>query len=169
MPRNDYHFDEFWEIPAPRSSVYHVLCDAKLLPDWWTGVYLESVPLDGDEIRVGARARGKVRGALPYRLDFVVEATELVPDRVVEVTTLGDFRGVWRATLSDLPDGRGTRVDIDWRVSVEKPLIRVLSPLLKPLFAWNHRWAMPRGEAGLTAYLTAQVTSGQPLVLVGGG
>ncbi len=68
-----------------------------------------------------------------------------------EVRTVGDFVGVWRATIS--PEPGGTRVDIDWRVVVEKPLIRTLSPLLKPLFAWNHNWTTPRGEAGLRSYL----------------
>jgi hypothetical protein len=31
----------------------------------------------------------------------------------------------------------------------EKPLIKYLSFVLKPLFAWNHYWAMNRGEASL--------------------
>jgi uncharacterized protein YndB with AHSA1/START domain len=155
MPKNDYHFVEHWEIPAPRERVYAVLADGKLLPEWWRGVYLEAALLDGGEVRIGARVRVKARGALPYRLRFVLEATALERDRLVEVTTHGDFRGVWRAALSDLADGAGTRVDIDWRVTVAKPLIRYLSPLLKPLFTWNHNWTTPRGEAGLTAYLAA--------------
>jgi hypothetical protein len=46
-------------------------------------------------------------------------------------------------------------VDIEEQVIAEKPLIRALSPLLKPLFAWNHYWTTPRGEAGLRAYLAA--------------
>jgi uncharacterized protein YndB with AHSA1/START domain len=156
MPLNDYFFREHWMIPAPRGRVYDVLSDGKLLPRWWKQVYLEAVPLNGDEIKVGARLRVKARGALPYRLRFILEATDLQQDRVVEVTAHGDFRGVWRATLSDTPDG-GTRVDIEWRVTVQKPLIRYFSPLLKPLFAWNHRWTTPRGERGLAAYLAEPI------------
>lgn len=38
-------------------------------------------------------------------------------------------------------------------MAVEKPVVRFLSPVLKPLFARNHNWATPRGEAGLRAYL----------------
>lgn len=153
MPINSYVFREHWIIPASRDRVYAVLSDAKLLPEWWRGVYLESIPLDGSEVRVGARSKAVVRGALPYRLRYVVEATELVESEIVEVTAHGDFEGRWRAVLSDVADG--TRVDIDWRVTVHKPIIRYLSPLLKPLFAWNHNWAKARGEAGLTAYLAA--------------
>jgi hypothetical protein len=46
-------------------------------------------------------------------------------------------------------------VDIlfDWRLDANKPLIRYLSFLLKPIFAANHRWAMARGEEGLRSEL----------------
>jgi hypothetical protein len=37
----------------------------------------------------------------------------------------------------------------DWRLRAEKPLLKSLSFLLKPLFRWNHGWAMARGEEGL--------------------
>jgi hypothetical protein len=29
---------------------------------------------------------------------------------------------------------------------VEKPLVTILSPLLKSIFRWNHDWTMKRGE-----------------------
>ena len=37
----------------------------------------------------------------------------------------------------------------DNHVTADKPILRLLSPLLAPVFAWNHRWAMAKGEAGL--------------------
>jgi hypothetical protein len=45
--------------------------------------------------------------------------------------------------------GRDLRILFDWRLRAEKPLLKSLSFLLKPLFRWNHRWAMARGEEGL--------------------
>jgi len=153
MPANAYRFVERWTVPefSPQ-QVYDVLSDARLLPEWWTGVYLEATPEDGSGApRVGGRARVKARGFLPYVLHMTLEATVLEPGKVVEVRTRGDLDGVWRATLS--AEGAGTRVDIVETVAAEKPFIRLLSPLLKPVFAWNHYWTTPRGEAGLRAYL----------------
>lgn len=37
----------------------------------------------------------------------------------------------------------------DWRIEAEKPLLKRLSFILKPLFSMNHRWAMARGEESL--------------------
>lgn len=154
MPANRYRFQERWTIPGHGpQEVYEVLYNATLLPHWWSSVYLEAVPL-ANYARpvVGAKVRARARGFLPYTLRFVLEALTLEAGRRIEVRATGDFEGIWRAEL--IEDGDGTRVEIDWTVEVDKPLIRWLSPLLKPLFAWNHRWTTPRGERGLIAFLT---------------
>ena len=75
-------------------------------------------------------------------------------NRVVAVKSLGDFEGQWRAVVA--PHEGGARVATTWQVTVLKPIVRWLSPVLRPLFAWNHRWTTPRGEAGLRAYLAEQ-------------
>jgi hypothetical protein len=69
----------------------------------------------------------------------------------VVVKTHGDFDGRWSATLSQRPEG--AHVEIVWEVVVLKPALKALAPLLRPLFAWNHRWTTPRGERGLRAFL----------------
>lgn len=152
---NEYRFVEHWSVPGFRpNEVYDVLSRAKLLPEWWKGVYLEAHPLDGDEPRVGARSKVKARGFLPYTLQFVLTATALEPGRLVETRAEGDFDGTWRAEI--LEDGDGTRVDITWTTSVNKPLVRMLSPVLRPLFRKNHDWTTVKGERGLNSYLVAQ-------------
>ncbi|THD47740.1 MAG: hypothetical protein E7774_04145 [Bradyrhizobium sp.] len=153
MPSNVFRFDERWEIPgATIAEVYDVLAHGELLPQWWKGVYLDAVKLgDNPAPRVGDRLRVRARGFLPYELNFIVEATALDPDRRVQVRTAGDFDGLWTATLSQTEDGVG--VDVVWQVTVLRPILRRLSPLLRPIFAWNHRWTTPRGEAGLREFL----------------
>src|SRR5207249_4543352 len=46
-------------------------------------------------------------------------------------------------------DGSVVDITYDWRLRAEKPLLRNLSFLLKPLFEANHRWAMAQGEESL--------------------
>ena len=81
MPANRYRFVESWTIPhATPDEVWAVLADAQLLPVWWKGVYLAAQPLgERTGLHVGARARVMARDFLPYRLQFVVEATALEP------------------------------------------------------------------------------------------
>jgi hypothetical protein len=38
-----------------------------------------------------------------------------------------------------------------WNVEVRKGFVRRLTPVLRPLFAWNHGWAMARGLESITA------------------
>jgi hypothetical protein len=70
-------------------------------------------------------------------LNFIVEAAELEPKRRVVVRTLGDFDGFWSALLTQTETA--VCVDLVWEVTVLRPVLRLLAPLLRPAFAWNHR------------------------------
>jgi hypothetical protein len=159
MPSNVFRFDERWVLPdAKVSEVYHVLAHGELLPKWWKGVYLEAVPMqEGNEPKVGNKFRARARGALPYELNFILEAVTLVPNKQVAVRTVGDFEGLWTATL--FQENNNVRVDIVWQVTVLRPILKFLAPLLRPAFAWNHRWTTPRGEKGLREYLAEMKTN----------
>jgi hypothetical protein len=153
MASDAFRFDEEWDIPdATPEEVFDVLSRGELLPRWWKGVYLEAEPFEpGSEPHVGAKLRAKARGFLPYQLNFILEVVELVPNRVVGVKVVGDFDGRWRAALS--PKNGGTHVDLTWETQLKRPWMKTLAPLLRPVFAWNHYWTTPRGEAGLKAFL----------------
>ncbi len=62
----------------------------------------------------------------------------------------GDLRGRGLWTLT--PRHGGTHVQFDWRVNAEKPIVRALTPVLRPLFRWNHAWAIARAQDGLEPY-----------------
>jgi hypothetical protein len=65
-----------------------------------------------------------------------------------------DGRGEWRFRQ----DGEWVVATYDWTVLAAKPWMAVLAPLLKPVFAWNHRWAMQRGFEGLERELERRAT-----------
>jgi hypothetical protein len=161
MAANVFRFEEQWEIPgASVAEVYDVLAHGDLLPLWWKGVYLEAARLtQGDAPEVGAKLRAKVRGFLPFVLNFEIEATELTPDRRVAVKTSGDLDGAWSAELTQR-DG-GVQVDLVFVVRIERPGMRLFAPLLRPLFALNHYWTTPRGEKGLREYVAGRRVAGE--------
>ncbi len=156
MAAHVFKFDESWNIPgATVEEVYDVLARGELLPRWWKGVYLEAERLTpGEEPEVGGKLRAKVRGFLPFTLNFVVEATELDPPRKVAVRTCGDLEGAWSATLTQRGDG--VHVALLFEVRIDRPGMRFLAPLLRPLFALNHYWTTPRGERGLQEFLAGR-------------
>jgi hypothetical protein len=92
-------------------------------------------------------------GRLLYRIRFIAEVTEVDPPSRLALRAEGDLtgNGVW--TLEQR-EGE-TAVSFEWRVRADKPVIRLFSPVVKPLFAWNHRWTMTRGEAALLRSLQA--------------
>jgi hypothetical protein len=135
-----------------------VLSDPLALAAWWPSVYLrvdELAPADANGL--GQRVRLLTKGWLPYTLqwDLVVTRSEY-PHRL-EIAAAGDFvgRGVW----TFVQDGGDVQITYDWQVSAEKPLLRALSPVLRPLFAANHRWAMEQGERSLALELARRRAS----------
>ena len=148
MPRNDYHFVTHWRVEGRVEEVSDILGEPKALPRWWPSVYLEVREEEpGGDDEVGKVVTLLTRGWLPYRLRWSFRVTESHRPYGFAFDAWGDFvgRGVW--TLAQ--EGRWVDVVFDWKIRAEKPLLRRLSPLLKPFFAANHRWAMARGEESL--------------------
>jgi len=148
MPANEYEFLTEWNIPAQRELVYEILKEGKDYPRWWPAVYLKAdYEPSGREDHTGDRVHFLTKGWLPYQLRWTAEVVRHAYAHTIEIKATGDFvgRGVW--LLDD--EGDHTHVAFDWRLRADKPLLRWLSPLFKPIFRWNHAWAMARGYESL--------------------
>lgn len=146
---NVYHFEDKWHVPFSPERVWEVLSRPEDYPRWWRGVYLSAEPLDGSE---GKRVAVVAKGRLLYKLRFTIETLRLDKPKLIEFRATGDFvTDVSRWRLE--PDDEGTRVTLEWNPRVEKPLVKFLSPILKPIFRWNHDWTMKRGERQIVEYL----------------
>ena len=144
---NNYHFITHWRVQATIAEVVDILSDAESLPRWWPSVYLEVRQLAaGDATGVGKRVALYTKGWLPYTLRWNFVVTETTQDGFTLVAD-GDFvgRGIWTFRQA----GAYTMLTYDWQIEANKPLLRYLSFLLKPLFGMNHEWAMRQGETSL--------------------
>jgi hypothetical protein len=147
MGFNDYHFLTVWRVRGTVAEVRKILSDAASLPRWWPSVYLSVEVLEpGDAEGLGKRVELFTKGWLPYTLRWGFVTTRIAADGFT-LEPWGDFagRGIWRFVQV----GEDVDVAYDWKIAARKPLLRVLSPLLKPLFRANHHWAMARGEESL--------------------
>lgn len=137
----DYHFITHWRVRGPIQLVYDILKDGEAYSQWWRPAYVSTRA-------VGPKAiRSLVRAKLPYTLDFTTEAVRENPPTELEIRATGELsgRGLWRLRQ----EGDWTVIEFYWDVRAEKFLVKLLSPLLKPLFRWNHDWVMRVGEEGL--------------------
>jgi len=144
----DYELLSRWHVAGTVSEVAGVFEDVDSLPRWWPSVYLSIDRIaDGDADGVGRVTDQVTTGWLPYTLRWVATLTEPVTEEGFAFTARGDFDGTGRWIFEQ--EGPEVVVTIDWRITADKPLIRRLSWLLKPVFAANHRWSMARGEESL--------------------
>lgn len=160
MSANEYHFLTHWRVESTVEEVSDVLGDPMGLPRWWPSVYLAVKQIKpGDADGIGRVVELHTKGWLPYTLRWSFRVTESRRPYGFSLEAWGDFegRGVWTFAAA----GRFVDITYDWRIRAEKPLLRYLSFLLKPIFSANHRWAMARGEESLRAELWRRAGAGQ--------
>ena len=146
---SEYAFLTRWRVRGTAGEVSDVLGDAVQLKRWWPSVYLDVKELAPGDPRTGV---GKVielytKGWLPYTLRWKFTVTESDPPNGFKLVAEGDFvgTGVWTFTQ----DGDFVDITYDWRIAVNKRLLQIGTPVFRPIFAANHRWAMARGEESL--------------------
>jgi hypothetical protein len=148
MTINEYRVVTSWNVSASAEELARIVSHPEDLTHWWPAVFLRAQPLgDSREFHVGSVVTFETKGWLPYTLTFQGCVQELVYPRKCIVLVWGDFEGQLHCEV--LEDGPRCKIRFDWRVRVEKPLVRRLSFLLKPLFYSNHLWVMVRGWQSL--------------------
>jgi hypothetical protein len=147
--KNTYHFTTQWQVEATCETIYRIFENAEDLPRWWPSVYLDVKTLQKND----ANGQGRIvalhtKGWLPYTMRWQSRLIASDFPHGFTIAASGDLqgRGVWR-----FEDAGAGKCDItyNWQVSAEKPLLKRLSWLLKPIFSANHHWAMRQGEASL--------------------
>ena len=109
-----------------------------------------------------AWAGSLVRGsrALPYVLTTTTRPTRVDRPILVEAKVEGDLRGNAMWSLTSL--GGKIHVRFDFRVFADRPFLRYLTPILRPLFRWNHRKAIANAVRNLEPYARRQAGLPRP-------
>ena len=105
----------------------------------------------GGADRVGSRYQVRWRSRIPYELEFEFTVRRLEAPRLMEGYAVGELTGTgcWRLFEQD----GLTAVTYEWNVRAGKPWMRLLEPLGRPVFAYNHDVVMRWGGEGLAREL----------------
>jgi len=156
---NDYQFVSRWRIEGTCGEIADILDDPLGLVRWWPSVYLDVKEIEParEPSGVGRRVRLLTKGWLPYTLRWEFVVTEARYPIGFTIEAGGDLvgTGIW----TFVQDGPAVDVVYDWRIRAEKPLLRRLSALLRPILEANHRWAMSQGEKSLRLELARRRAS----------
>ena len=150
----DYAFVTQWWFDAPIERVWEAIRDSVRWPEWWRSVVSVEMIRPGDADGIGEVRRYTWRGRLPYSLTFDMTTTLVDAPHRLEGSASGELAGagIWRLASEE----SGTAVRYDWNVTATKSWMRLLAPVARPLFAWNHDAVMTDGERGLARLLGAR-------------
>jgi hypothetical protein len=145
---NDYHFITNWRVQATCEEVFEILGDPIALSRWWSEVYLKVEEVQaGEPDGLGRTLALHTKGWLPYTLKWQFRVTHVSKPYGFSLVASGDLVGT--GDWNFVQEGEEVAITYDWRIRADKPLIRKLSFLLKPIFSMNHEWAMAKGEVAL--------------------
>ncbi|MGD9561944.1 MAG: SRPBCC family protein [Pyrinomonadaceae bacterium] len=142
-----YEFATIWHIDSPIEPVWDAIKETCEWPEWWPGVEQVTELKAGDDDGFGACHRSTWKSRLPYRLEFDSEVIRIEKHRMIEIRAFGELEGtgLWQF----FPHGEGVQVRYDWKVITNKAWMKVLAPVARPFFKWNHDAIMAWGERGL--------------------
>lgn len=147
---NFYHFTTHWQVEATPEEVFQILDDVEELPRWWPAVYLDlRILKPGDPDGKGKEVELYTKGWLPYSLRWKFKRIEKIFPYTLALEAFGDLKGYGVWNIRAIDNSEFCRLTYDWKVLADKPILKYLSFLLKPLFSANHHWAMRKGEESL--------------------
>ena len=151
----EYDFLTTWVLGAPRERVWDAIYESERWPEWWKGV-LESEKLEeGEPSGVGQLGRYVWKSRLPYRLEFLMRTTRVEKPHLLEGAADGELAGTGRWRLYE---GNGTTAVVyEWKVHTTRPWMNLLTPIARPVFAWNHDYVMRNGGVGLAKLLGTEL------------
>jgi len=157
----EYSFLTHWRFDNARlTEVADIIEDTTSFPSWWPQLFRTvTIVKPGAVHGLGQVAYCECRARLPYTLRFTYTVVDVDYPNGSTVSSTGDLigTGIWRLAQRD----GGVDTDYEWRVRLEKPFLRLLSPIARPFLAANHEWSMARGQEGLRAELMRRRQSAQ--------
>lgn len=116
---------------------------------WWPSLIEIDVIRTADIL--GSTARCVWRSPLRHQLIFTLTLTGLIPQKRIELVSVGDLEG--DGVVEFAAKGSGSELTINWRIHTTRPWMNMMAPLLRPAFTLGHHIVMRRGERGLNTTL----------------
>lgn len=143
----EYAFRDEWRVAGSVERVSELFLDTARIPCWWPQLFGVRMLTDGDHVGQQRAFRSRVKGFLPYELEVGFRIVEVQFPWRFRVELLGDLQGSGGGDLRQVGDE--TSIDLHLTIRVARPLLQVLSFLVRPLLRAQHAWVMRQGELGL--------------------
>ncbi|WP_188999453.1 SRPBCC family protein [Paenibacillus nasutitermitis] len=154
MNQYAYRFQNNWLLAKGSDKVWDLISNFQD-DSGWPGVTVRKICDGRQSDGVGREYKSLFRTKLLYKLSFHAVVVSSSPPSRLEMKVSGQLEGraVW--TLS--PQMGGTSLTFLWEVNTNARWMALLSPLLRPLFIWNHDQMMKEGQRALSARIGAPV------------
>ncbi len=156
MSKYQYHFETFWSFESNIEPIWALISGVDY-EKWWISVSTQQLKKGSCDNGVGAIYKTKFKTKLPYDFTFTSELVNIESPHLLELKVFGELEGKGTWHLSQ--KGSVTHVHYTWQVNTKKKWMNVLTPLLRPIFVWNHNQVMREGANGIAYTLGVKIVS----------
>jgi len=143
----DFDIATDWRLETTPEELTAIVLDPQLIHLWCPSVFMEAELLErGRPDGLGMSIRLYTKGLLPHSFVFTAEIVDLVPHRSMTIAVRGDFEGAGFLKVEPAESGFCV-AGLHWRTDIRHPYIKYVKRILRPVFKWNHKWAMRRARS----------------------
>ncbi|MDD9305083.1 MAG: hypothetical protein HUK40_23190 [Desulfobacter sp.] len=149
--KNDYYFNNSWDIHAPLEQSWNELINYKQWPQWCHA--LETIDSIGQtaHLKKGNHIRSVWKGTLPYTICFDATIKDVKPYSFLSFTVTGDLNG--EGSCHFLESNENTRINFIWNIFPTKLWMRMTAPFARPLFIENHDLVIEQAVQGFVGMM----------------
>ena len=134
----------YWRLDARPEELTEIVLDPESIHFWCPMELMDSEVVErGRPDGLGMTIKVFTKGFLPYHLFLIAKIVDLVPHRFMAIAVQGDFEGLAHMSVEPV-DERICEAKFHWRTDIHHPWFRHFKRVLRPVFLWNHKWAMRR-------------------------
>lgn len=143
-----FRLHSLWELDSEIDEALAIFHDMDAMVDWWSAAFMRMEVMEpGGADSIGKTVRLHTKGWLPHSFQFMARIKAGETATTVGIDVAGDFHG--EALMAMEKVGGRLMLAFDWHIHVDHPWVRFVAALVRPVLAWNHRWVMRIGQAGL--------------------
>ncbi len=156
--QHHYLFISSWTISTASDRLWKMADQIEAI-DCWDNVVFDKVKHGQGVDGIGDVFRCTFKTKMLFPLSIYLTVTDKRKPDQFTLEVEGPLAGTGTCFMKQSPDGAQTELRCEWKVRLHHAGLRLMNPLLRPVYTWSHDKVMDEGVHGVAASLGAEVSA----------
>ncbi len=156
--QHHYLFISSWTVGTSRDRLWEMADHIEEI-DCWNNVVFEKVQQGHGSDGIGDVFRCTFKTKMLFHLSIRLKVTDKRKPDQFTLEVEGPLAGTGTCYMKESPDGKQTELRCEWKVRLHHRGLRMMNPVMRPVYTWSHDKVMDEGVQGVAASLNADVSA----------